>query len=224
MVALANIDLCDCCGAKALGHIGQHCDLDAPTLHERNLFDGAAASGELAAQRLVQPGEFGQEQAEQWSGHKLGGTAAAAEIGGAVIAGLHEGYIGGSEQRHEQTKHPAWLDAGDVAIAPQDEVSGACGQRGPEGIALAAPFAVDIVDCVYRHNGCAVSGRYGSRIVGRVVVEHNEFVDQAVAVDQHRSQHVHQFANGAGLVFTWKTHADGACSLGRERLTHGERR
>ena len=166
MVALANIDLGDCRSAKALGHVGQHCNLYSPTLHERNLFDGGAASGELAAERLMQPGELGQEQAEQWAGHKLGGAAAAAEIGGAVIAGLHERYVGGGEQRHEQTKHPAWLDAGDVAIAPQDEVSGACGQGGPQGVALAAPFAVDIVDRIYRHNGCTIGGREGSRFIG----------------------------------------------------------
>ena len=137
---LADVDLGDRGGAEALGDIGEHRDLDTPALHERDLLHRRRAGRELAAERLVQSGELGQEQAEQRAGDELGRASAATVIGGTVVAGLDERHVVVGEQRHQQPAPPS--SAPTLVTSPSHQTMKSPvlrGERGPQALPLPRP-------------------------------------------------------------------------------------
>ena len=58
----AEVDLGDGLRAEHGRHVDEHGDFGTPSLDERDLFDERPPNGVLTGQRLVQTGQFGEEQ------------------------------------------------------------------------------------------------------------------------------------------------------------------
>ena len=90
----AEVDLCDRIDTTPTREVDEQRHLRSPAFDERQLFDDAASDGVLTGQRLVQTGQFGEEQRDERAGHQFGRPSAAAVVGGARVAALHHRQIG----------------------------------------------------------------------------------------------------------------------------------
>ncbi len=110
----------------------------------------------------------------------------------------------------------------DVGVAPHDEVALGLGQRLPHGGALAVTVAVvgEHVggrDHSRPRRGCDLGGP-----VARVVVDHDDLVDEAVAVDEVVLDRPDDGAHRRRLVARRKAHRDDMTVLGRSQLAEVE--
>jgi hypothetical protein len=126
VVAHPEVHLGDVVDAHGPGGIDQQGHVDAVTGHERQAFEQPSAARVLAAQRLGDLGQVGEELREQRPGEELGHATTTHAVGlGAVVVALHEVDVGIGEQRAEEAHHEGRVEVHDVGVDPDDHVAGA---------------------------------------------------------------------------------------------------
>ena len=107
MLAHAEVHLRGRAESDARHDVDEEPDLDAPALDERHRLEHVAPAGVLAAERLDESGELGEEHREQRTGDQLGDAAAAGglTVERPPVVPLHERDVGVGDERSEQPGH-----------------------------------------------------------------------------------------------------------------------
>ena len=151
----------------------------------RQLLEEGAAHRPLPRQRLVQPGQLGEEQPDQRAGDQLGDPAAlerdrdAAVEHRALVEALDQLDARVGEQRAEQAGHEVGVPVDQVGVHEDDQLAGGDEERLPHRLALARPGAEVGADLRGAVHGRAGVGRDGVRVVGGVGVDDHDLVDAA---------------------------------------------
>ena len=149
--------------------VDQQGHIDAVADHERQSLQQASASCVLAAQRLGDLGELGEELGQERPSQQFGDPASTATVGlRSVVVALHEVDLGIEHQRRDQPDHEPGIEVHDVGVDPHHEISLAGVERLPQGLALAvSPAVVDQHRRRVHHLGPGGLGHLGAQMVGR---------------------------------------------------------
>jgi hypothetical protein len=149
----------------------------------------------------------GEQRGQERPGHELGGAAAARPAGQRpLVVALDEADRRLGQQGAEQADDEARPEVGDVGVAPHHDVAPGDVEGAPQRLAL-APAARHVGEDVggVHDPGAGRRGGLGG-LVGGVVVEHEDLVDQADPVDQVAPDLGHDGADGRLLVVGGDAH------------------
>ena len=143
ILARAEVDLRHPLQADGAQDVDQHRDLDAVADRERDRFEHGALGGDLARQRLPEPGELREVEVQVRAGQQFRHAAAAVGLDGVARAerapevALDERDLRLGEQRAEQAEHEALVEVLGVGVEVDDELAGGGRQPAPHRVALA---------------------------------------------------------------------------------------
>ena len=217
--AHAQVDLGHGVETHAVEHVDEHAQLDAVAGDERDGLEQLAARGELAGERLHEPGQLRPGEVEERAGDELAHPAAAVDVDGAVtdqrpvVEALDEGDAGIVEQRAEQPGDEARLDVTEIGVDRGDEVAGARGEALPQRLALAVRGSE-----IGHHRVLPDHGRAGGRSdlgggVLRPGVDDEDLVHETGAVDEGLADDGDDPADRGGLVTGGEHEADPPAGL-----------
>jgi hypothetical protein len=118
------------------------------------------------------------------------------------------------EQRGDQPGDPFGLEAGDVAVDPDDDVAVAGEQARPQHVALPVSVAVLEVDLLDRDHQRSGAGRHPGGVVGAAVVDDDELVDQRHALHQLVADRGAELPDRGRLVTARDAHRHRLAALG----------
>jgi hypothetical protein len=208
--------------AGAAEHVDQDRDLHLGPGQERGAHQQISGGGELAGQRLHEPGEFGIEEVQQGLGHQFGDPAAAVGDGllvtgeRAPVGRLAELHTRHRQQRAERAVHEVLAEITRIGVGEHDDIAAGHRQGTPHRVALTLGGPVSGQQFVFRVNLGAAGADDVRGAVRGIRVDHEYLIDQPAALVQpgHRVQ---DRANGTRHIAGRQNQRDGRTGSPRNR-------
>ena len=193
-------------------------DLHAVARGEGQRLEQRAVRGELAGERLREPGQLRHVQVEQRASHEL--RHAAALVGRDMAAdqqrpregALDELELGHAEQRAEDAEEVRRVRVRGVRVEIDEHVAARRGQPAPHGVSLAERGSETGRQRMLRDDFGARGRGAARRAVGRVGVDDEHLVDQAGLGERHHGR-VQHGADRRGAALGRQDHGDDARPL-----------
>src|SRR4051794_31269070 len=170
----AQVNLSERVKSESLDDVDHHRNVDSVPRCERDLEQGRAASGVLAAHRLHHVRQEWKERTEKRSGHELGNPPSFMRGAGVrtIEEALHEGEPRVLEQWADKTKHEVRPEVAYVCIDVDHDLAARDSKCLPQGFTL--PRARSEAGCdlgVYMDLGAGAL-RTLAGVVGRARIDH----------------------------------------------------